>query len=103
MSDLLVNINSAERRAILTVGTDLSIKIYPFVYFLLINLPVSSVGSVYPSFCRICIFESIRLHPSEAIKIKGPHEREVKEKCTTRSSQLAGTSNSHDSQFTCSP
>ena len=33
-------------------------------------------------------------HPSEAIKIKGLHEREIKEKCTTR--------NSHDLQFTCS-
>ena len=87
MSDLLVNINSAERRAILTVGADLSMKNLPVCLFLLINLPVSSVGSVYPSFYRICIFESIRRHPSEAIEIKGLHEREVKEKCTTRNSQ----------------
>ena len=47
---------------------------YPFVYFLPINLPVS-FSSIYPSFYKICIDESIRQHPSEAIKIKGLHEK----------------------------
>ena len=37
MSDLLVNINSEERRTILTVGADLSMKNLPVYLFLLIN------------------------------------------------------------------
>ena len=69
-------------------------KFTRLLIFLLINLPVSSIGSVYPSFYQICIFESIRWHPSKVIKLKVLHQREVK------NSQLAVSSNSHDSQFT---
>ena len=97
MSDLLVNINSAERQPILTVGTDLGMKSYPFVYFYsrifslvpLVPFTLRSIQFVFSS-------RSGGIQLSEAIKIKGLHERKM------YSSQLAVTSNSHDSQFTCS-
>ena len=83
MSDLFVNINSTERRTILTDGADLSMKNLPIS---LVFTYQSCVGSDYLPF----VF---------SIKVKGLYKREVTEKCTT---QLAATGNWHDSQFICS-
>ena len=83
MSDLLVNINSAERRTILTVGADLGMKKLPVC---LVFTYQSSVGSVYLPFVFSSRSKGIQARRQ---KNKGLHKREVTEKVQLNSLQLA--------------